>query len=698
MSYAKLYQSLFFKNLIQPRNPPQIPEPLPWWYKPELRCAFHQGAPWHDIENCYLLKYEVQKLMKSGMVSFEDRAPNVKANPFPAHGNTSVNMVDGCPGEYRVFYVRFIRGSSVQIHKDICMVSDCEHDHEGCDVCSVNPMGYVVVKRDIQHFMDEGMIQICQSRHEDDEVNVIVPVLKQLERLVIQYDSCNNQNVSNRSISPLSGQEVPLPTTSSVVSIADVTKVTRSGRVFGPVVPDNKEELIIGKRAEVPSVDPVGCSRDKSGESSNLKANSDDDEVLRLIKRSELNVVEQLLQTPSKISVMSSLLNSEAHREALQRVLEQAYGEQDVTLAQFDHIVANITSCNNLSFCDEDLPEEGRNHNLDLHISMNLGRPWIHKAGAVTSTLQQKLKFVKNGKLVIVGGEKALLVSHLSSFSYVEVEDEGSSTVKSEEMQLSFRSGGFIHGNEQHLAVVLEDNEEEDYTNFVTHEHTCNNWTAVNIHVILHRPKLVPNPIEYNDPSPSPNFEFPVFEVEEESDVEIELVTLGSEDDVKEVKIGSRLCPDAKKGLIDLLQGYSYVFSWSYQNMPGLDSEIVEHRLTLKLECPLVKQKLRRTHPDTVVKIKEEVQKQIGAGFLVTVDPKDDFPLPHIAMLAGNTAKFKVFSFMDGSSEYNQIKMEPGDMEKTTFITPWGTFCYRVMPFGLKNASATYQSNDYSFT
>ena len=71
--------------------------------------------------------------------------------------------------------------------------------------------------------------------------------------------------------------------------------------------------------------------------------------------------------------------------------------------------------------------------------------------------------------------------------------------------------------------------------------------------------------------------------------------------------------------------------------------------------------------------------------------PKDDFPLPHIDMLVDNTAKFKVFSFMDGFSGYNQIKMAPEDMEKTTFITPWGTFCYRVMPFGLKNAGATYQ-------
>ena len=63
-------------------------------------------------------------------------------------------------------------------------------------------------------------------------------------------------------------------------------------------------------------------------------------------------------------------MNSEAHREALQKVLEQAYVKHDVTVDQFDHIVANITSCNNLSFCDEEILEEGSNPNLELHILM----------------------------------------------------------------------------------------------------------------------------------------------------------------------------------------------------------------------------------------------------------------------------------------------------------------------------------------
>ena len=46
---------------------------------------------------------------------------------------------------------------------------------------------------------------------------------------------------------------------------------------------------------------------------------------------------------------------------------------------------------------------------------------------------------------------------------------------------------------------------------------------------------------------------------------------------------------------------------------------------------------------------------------------------------------------MDGFSGYNQIKMAPEDIEKTTFVTLWGTFCYKVMAFRLKNAGATYQ-------
>ena len=71
--------------------------------------------------------------------------------------------------------------------------------------------------------------------------------------------------------------------------------------------------------------------------------------------------------------------------------------------------------------------------------------------------------------------------------------------------------------------------------------------------------------------------------------------------------------------------------------------------------------------------------------------PKDNFPLPHIHVLVNNTTNFALFSFMDGFSGYNQIKMASEDMEKMMFVILWGTFCYKVMAFGLKNAGATYQ-------
>ena len=71
--------------------------------------------------------------------------------------------------------------------------------------------------------------------------------------------------------------------------------------------------------------------------------------------------------------------------------------------------------------------------------------------------------------------------------------------------------------------------------------------------------------------------------------------------------------------------------------------------------------------------------------------PKDSFPLLHIDRLVEATAGNKLLSFMDAFSRYNHIMMNPDDQEKTAFITDCGTYCYKVMSFGLKNAGATYQ-------
>jgi hypothetical protein len=71
--------------------------------------------------------------------------------------------------------------------------------------------------------------------------------------------------------------------------------------------------------------------------------------------------------------------------------------------------------------------------------------------------------------------------------------------------------------------------------------------------------------------------------------------------------------------------------------------------------------------------------------------PKDPFPLPRIDQIIDSTSGCARLSFLDAYSGYNQIKLIKEDKEKTAFITPYGVFCYQVMPFGLKNAGATYQ-------
>ena len=70
---------------------------------------------------------------------------------------------------------------------------------------------------------------------------------------------------------------------------------------------------------------------------------------------------------------------------------------------------------------------------------------------------------------------------------------------------------------------------------------------------------------------------------------------------------------------------------------------------------------------------------------------KDSFPPPRIDQLVDSIAEHKLLTFMDAFSGYNQIKMAEEDQEKTAFIPSQGFYCYKVMPFRLKNAGATYQ-------
>ena len=70
---------------------------------------------------------------------------------------------------------------------------------------------------------------------------------------------------------------------------------------------------------------------------------------------------------------------------------------------------------------------------------------------------------------------------------------------------------------------------------------------------------------------------------------------------------------------------------------------------------------------------------------------KDAYPLPSVDSLVDGASGHGMLSLMDASSGYNQIRMDPLDEGKTAFMTEKANYCYTTMPFGFKNAGATYQ-------
>ena len=99
----------------------------------------------------------------------------------------------------------------------------------------------------------------------------------------------------------------------------------------------------------------------------------------------------------------------------------------------------------------------------------------------------------------------------------------------------------------------------------------------------------------------------------------IELIDFGTLDQPREIRIGSSLSSDERSRLIDLLRSYLDVFSWTYEDIPGLESSIAQHHLPILPYARSVKQKLRRLHPRWSLQVKEEIQKQLSVGFLSVV-------------------------------------------------------------------------------
>ncbi|XP_050888863.1 uncharacterized protein LOC127094035 [Lathyrus oleraceus] len=352
MSYTELYPSLLKKGLVVPRPLGPPPDPLPPYYNPNAHCLFHEGSPGHDLEGCYVLKHIVRELIKKKILSFGDTSPNVKNNPLPTHG--SVNAIDDESDEGLILDATKIKTPLRDFHAKLVEAGLLKNYHKSCEECTIGPKGCEMVRKDIQELINQGVLQVS-GRMKKNEVAVIEPIfnLPELstttpifnipEPIFNILDSTFVKPIFNipESVEPIfnmpnpvvvqrpssfpfkNTKAVPWKYDTSVVNqrsdkvghkkglniastdIAVGSRMTRSGYIYTPQ---------FNLAPPIPPKETTITVTDKGKE---VITKDEDAEFLRIIKKSDYKIIDQLHQTSSKISILSLLMSSPAHRIAL---------------------------------------------------------------------------------------------------------------------------------------------------------------------------------------------------------------------------------------------------------------------------------------------------------------------------------------------------------------------------------------------
>ncbi len=199
-------------------------------------------------------------------------------------------------------------------------------------------------------------------------------------------------------------------------------------------------------------------------------------------------------------------------------------------------------------------------------------------------------------------------------------------------------------------------------------------------------------------------------------------LNLGSERDPKQVLINAVLLIFFQAQIKEILVNYHDVFAWNYKDLKGIGKEICEHKIELVANAQPIKQRQYIMTPNYALTVRKNLDKLFDAKFIYPIETtqwlsflvivpvkngklricvnyhklnaqtkKDPFPLHFLDFVLDSIAQHEIYSFMDGYNGYNLVKMVEKDKYKTTFISEWGAYAYKVMPSGLCNALATFQ-------
>ncbi|XP_052886999.1 uncharacterized protein LOC108477357 [Gossypium arboreum] len=492
ITYRELYKSMFDAHVVSPFYLRPLQPPFPKWYNTSAQCEYHAGIMEHSIENCTYFKKVVERLIKMGVVKFDD-ALDI-GNPLPNHIDHEVNVI--------------VENMERRIKLDMAEVK--------------TPMREVLKKmverslimRDFGSKSRE-VRNYCKFHGEEDheietcnEFRALVQGLMDNKELEF-FEFAEEEDVSTSE----EGLIERVCEVSHPVLIISRPRINEFGARIGPRVliqklvtfPYNDRKM--GEEGTKPLVnEPVTEDEAKK--------------ILKFLKHSEYSVVEQLHTQPTRTSVLALLQSLMVQRNALMNVLNETYVAEDISVNKLDRLVSNISADNFISFSDDEIPPEGLGSTKALHITTRykgytfprvlidngltlnvlplsilnrlpidsshmkicqnimrafdgterkvmgrievpllirpntyevdflvmditpsynylLERPWIHSAKAIPSSLHQKLKLVTEGWLITINAEEDIIASATSNALYIEYNDEA--------VECSFRSLEFVN-------------------------------------------------------------------------------------------------------------------------------------------------------------------------------------------------------------------------------------------------------------
>ncbi|XP_016748486.1 uncharacterized protein [Gossypium hirsutum] len=348
VTYRELYQSLCDAHAINPFHLKPLQPPYPKWYDANARCEYHAGISGHSIKNCTGFKKVVERLIKIGVVKF-DNTLNTE-NPLPNHNNQGVNAI-GEAGEMRMKKdVAKVRMPMKVIWEEMMKrgMLTCKNERgETRNYGEFHEKGHEIqnceeFKALVQGFIDNKELQIFEGSSCEKQVCALEEEQKGTSRPRIIIFLMGNNEVGTQTV--------------SMPEKEDIASASKEAQGEGSHTRSGKRYDVVGVREETTKTKNVSTEKEKEAEVPIKEPVKEEEakEFLKFLKHSEYSVVEQLRKQPARISVLALLLSSKVHQDALMKL---------------DRLVNNIRADNFIYFNDDEIPPRGRGSTKALHIT-----------------------------------------------------------------------------------------------------------------------------------------------------------------------------------------------------------------------------------------------------------------------------------------------------------------------------------------